>query len=277
VIDYTHGDRAGFLSFLTGAPERITYTHATRLSRFFMNRVIDADPQSMHIIDLQLEALRYLGLSGFDRSPVMGIPEIVVAGMVHQVQNLGLEKRGPRIVLHPGARGLLRQWPTARFAEIADHCIRDYNASIFLIGGPDEEKLLNKVKTGMRNEPSYVSSSLSLLETGALLRLCHLFIGNDSAPGHIAAAVGCPTLTLFGPTFPHMWRPMSRIGDTVFKHVPCCGCRQESCIRPDNTCMDLIETGEVREKVAALLQRIREDQSGSDGHGIQNRPEGNLP
>jgi ADP-heptose:LPS heptosyltransferase len=98
-------------------------------------------------------------------------------------------------------------------------------------------------------------TDLSLLELGAFLRRCSLFIGNDSAPGHIAGAVNCPNLILFGPTFPHMWRPLSPVGEVIFKDVSCCGCRQETCIRPEENCMELIEVEEVWEKVQEMLSQ----------------------
>ena len=105
-------------------------------------------------------------------------------------------------------------------------------------------------------QASFKSTDLTLLEMAGLLKRCQLFIGNDSAPGHIAAAVNCPTLTLFGPTFPHMWRPISSMGEVVFKNVPCCGCRQENCIRPEKNCMDMIGVDEVWEKVEELLPKL---------------------
>jgi ADP-heptose:LPS heptosyltransferase len=104
---------------------------------------------------------------------------------------------------------------------------------------------------------AFRSCELSLLEMAAVFSECHLFIGNDSGPGHIAAAVGCATLTLFGPNYPDSCRPYNSLGEVIFKNLPCCGCRQEEdrCVRPDNTCMDLIEVSEVWMKVKMMLSR----------------------
>ncbi len=94
------------------------------------------------------------------------------------------------------------------------------------------------------------------------MRFCHDLLqahgykvvrAKDGSNGWHMAREHCPNLILFGPTFPHMWRPLSPVGEVVFKNVPCCGCRQESCIRPENNCMDLIGVGEVWESARKLI------------------------
>ena len=253
VIDFTHGDRAAFLSFMTGAPNRITYQNSTKLSHLVMNRFILSDPFKYHIVDYQLESLRSFGLDNFNRTLKIHIPDFIHEDIDNLLSRSEVSSKSPRVLIHPGTRGRLRQWRPERFAEIARRLKENYRAAIFLVGGPEEAELVEKVERDMGFPASLKSTGLNLLLLAALLNRCQLFIGNDSAPGHIAAAVNCPNLTLFGPTFPHMWRPLSSRGEVVFKDVPCCGCRQERCIRQDNNCMDLIEVDEVWEKVQELI------------------------
>lgn len=253
VIDFTHGDRAAFLSFMSGARQRITYQNSSTLSHLLMNRVIRSDPFKHHIVDYQFESLIILGLDRFDRAINLHIPKSIYARADNHLLNAGIAHNSLNVVIHPGARGKLRQWLPQRFAEIGRRLKKRYQANILLVGGPGENHLVEEVERRTGFSASFKSTGLSLLELAALLSRCQLFIGNDSAPGHIAASVNCPNITLFGPTFPHMWRPLSPQGEVVFKEVPCRGCRQESCIRPDNNCMDLIEVDDVWEKVEKLL------------------------
>ena len=255
VIDYTHGDRAALLCFLTGAPVRITHRHAGFLSRLLMNRFVDADPAAQHIVDHQLASLRLLGFEALERTLSLHVPDAVQQRVDRRIERARLSRDRPWVVIHPGARGPLRTWRPERFAEIARRLQEHYGAAVILVGGPKEGALLQEVAAGMAREPALCAHELSLLEMGELLRRCTLFIGNDSAPGHLAAAVACATVSLFGPTFPHMWRPLSPGGEVLFKDVPCCGCRQETCIRPESTCMDLIGVDEVWERVQAVLER----------------------
>ena len=254
VVDFTHGDRAAFLSFMTGASQRITYQHSSTLSHILMNHVIRSNPFEHHIVDYQLQALTYFGMDNFKRGMKLYIPESSESKVDHLLSVSGIGRDSLNVMIHPGAKRRLRQWRPERFAEIARRLSEKYRAVIILIGGPEDGNLLDKVEEYMEFQSSFSSVDLSLLEMAALLSRCHLFIGNDSAPAHVAAGVKCPNLTLFGPTFPHMWRPLSPIGEVVFKDVPCCGCMQKSCIRPEKTCMDLIEVDEVWEKVEGLMK-----------------------
>ena len=146
-------------------------------------------------------------------------------------------------------------WKHERFAETARRLRDRYGASIILLGGAHEAGILKRVVSAMGFAPDLCSCELSLLETAEILRRSTLFLGNDSAPGHMAAAVQCPTVSLFGPTFPHMWRPLSPGGEVVFKNVSCCGCRQLTCSRPHSQCMDIIETDEVWAAVQRVMDR----------------------
>ena len=257
VIDFTHGDRAALLAFMTGAPRRITYQVSSTLSHILMNRFIRADPSKYHIVDYQLQSLRPFGMDHFERRMRLYLPESLDMKVDHLLSASGIDHNTLVTLIHPGARGRLRQWRPERFAEIARRFVERYRAAIILIGGPGEDDLVEGVERGMGFSASFKSTRLGLLEMAALLKRCHLFIGNDSAPAHIAASVDCPQLILFGPTFPHMWRPLGHEGEVVFKNVPCCGCRQERCIRPFDHCMDLIEVDEVWEKVEKLIYFLK--------------------
>jgi len=252
VLDFSHGDRAAFLSFMTNAPYRISYAKSSTFSRLLMNRFVRSDPFNHHIVDYQLQSLRLFGMNHFGKEIKLHLPDSLQARIDNLLSGLGITLNSFTVAIHPGARGRLRQWPPERFAEIATRLRTSYKAAIILIGGPGEKALVEEVEGYMGFPASFKSNDLSLTEVGALFSRCHLFIGNDSAPAHIAAAVGCPNLTLFGPTFPHMWRPLSPVGEVVFKNVPCCGCRQESCIRAENTCMELIEVDEVWQKAEGM-------------------------
>ena len=256
VIDYTHGDRTAFLSFLTGAPQRITCKNSSVLSHVFMNRIVSVDPFKYHIVDYQLESLKIFGLDHFKKEIRLYVPGTVETKVDHLLSGAGIAPDSLRIVIHPGARGRLRQWRPDRFAAIAGQLKNKYQADIIIIGGPNESDLIEQVEREMGFSASFKSTELSLLEMAALLKRSLLFIGNDSAPGHIAAAVACPNLTLFGPTFPHMWRPLSPVGEVVFKNVSCCGCRQERCSRQEENCMDMIGVDEVWDKTVKLLAEL---------------------
>jgi predicted lipopolysaccharide heptosyltransferase III len=251
IIDYTHGDRASFLSFLIGAPLRVTYRESSSLSRILMNQIIEMNSQKNHIVDYQLEALKILGIENFVKRIRIYLPESLDA----QVEQMLPDACGRRrIVIHPGAQRILRQWQPSRFGTVARRLHDQFGAQIILIGGNNEKNLVDEVERFMGFSAAFKSNGLTLLEMAGILKHSNLLIGNDSGPGHIAAGVDCPSLILFGPQFPHKWRPYSSKNEVIFKNVPCCGCRQIACIRPEQNCMDLIEVDEVWEKTQSLLK-----------------------
>lgn len=255
VIALTQGDRVAFLSFATGAPLRLIRESNHTASNLLMNAFATGESRSRHFIDHDVDVLSYFGIENREIDLRVRIPAPVRSKIRERLQ--GNDAGQINVAIHPGARKKMRQWPSDRFAEIA-RLLNEYDqASILLLGGPGDENLLEEIETRMGFKAAFKSCQLSLLEIAAVFSECHLFIGNDSGPGHIAAAVGCATLTLFGPNYPDSCRPYNALGEVIFKNLPCCGCRQEEdrCVRPDNTCMDLIEVNEVWETVKMMLSR----------------------
>jgi heptosyltransferase-2 len=223
-----------------------------------MTHLIDVNPFDYHIVDFQLQALHLFGFSDFHRTGEIHMPDDLQTKIDHWSNLTSVTGESLNVAIHPGARKKTRQWRPERFGEIAQRLINKYSARIILIGGPGESNLVDKVEDHMGSKASIKTTSLSLLEMAALLKRCHLFLGNDTAPGHIAGAVKCSTITMFGPNFPHLWSPISPSGDVLFKNLPCCGCRHEEklCIRPENNCMDMITVDDVWEKTENLLHRL---------------------
>jgi ADP-heptose:LPS heptosyltransferase len=251
VIDLTSSDRTAFLSWATRSSLRVGAPLNNPLERFAYHRLIEADPKKTHILDYQLASLKTLGITVPEPDTIIFVPE-EIAKRIHQ-QWISSENAKPSIIIHPGARNPLRQWRVERFAQVADRLIKSYNAHIILLGGPGEENILDQVEAKMTGRPGSKTTSLSLIEVAALLKHAKLFIGNDTATGHIAAGVGTPHIILFGPTFPHLWKPRGSKGISISKSPDCCGCRQISCVKREKPCMDWINVEEVWEAVEGLL------------------------
>ncbi len=255
VIALTQGDRAFFLSRATGAPLRLSYNINTLLTRM-MNAFSVQRADRRHFVEIDVDTLSYLGIENRDIQLMIPIPQDIRVKIRSEL-SLGTAADGLRVAIHPGARKKMRQWKPERFAQIASRLHEQYGASIILLGGPGEDQLLNAIESRMGFPAVLKSCNLALIDMAAVFSECQLFIGNDSGPGHIAAAVGCPTLSLFGPNYPKICRPYIASGEVIFKNLDCCGCRQEEhlCVRPDNTCMDLIEVDEVWLKIKMMLSK----------------------
>ena len=251
VIDLTSSDRSSFISLATRAQKRVGAPLGNLLERFAYHELIEGDPKKIHIIEYQLGSLKRLGFPTQEADMSIFVPEEIEKKIHDQWASVINSK--PLVIIHPGARSRLRQWRDERFAQIADRLKTTYNARIVLIGGPNEENSINQVETKMAQKPEAKTTALQLIEAAALLKQAQLFIGNDTATGHIAAGVGTPHIILFGPTFPHLWTPRGAKGISLFKSPECCGCRQIACLKAENPCMDWISVEEVWQAATTFL------------------------
>jgi len=87
----------------------------------------------------------------------------------------------------------------------------------------------------------------------ALMKKCRVFVGNDAGPMHMAAAVGCPVVALFGPTDPAVWGPYGKQCHTIYKGLDCRECFHPGCSRGEMSCMKLISVDEVLQAVKPVL------------------------
>lgn len=135
-------------------------------------------------------------------------------------------RNAPVVIIHPGGAGLsgIKRWPADRFAEVADALATRWGARIVLVGGPDEAALDKRVAALMSSPAVVAAGALSLLGTAALLEAADLFIGNDSGPLHLSAAVGTAFVGVFGPTSLANFRPIpvrSRQGRFALPPLTC--------------------------------------------------------
>jgi len=111
---------------------------------------------------------------------------------------------GEAIVLHPGAGTPAKAWPG--FAVLARR-LEAAGCPVVVTAGPADGATLARLARDGGLSETRIAHALSLPELAALLGAARAFVGNDSGPSHLAGAVGCPTLALFGPTDPVVWAP----------------------------------------------------------------------
>ena len=173
----------------------------------------------------------------------------------------GLVRSAP-IVLFPGGTQHLisRRWGLEGFAAVGDALARAWEAPVVVIGGTAEAELAAAVVDRMKAPAVSAAGSLSLGATGALLRRCRLFITNDSGPLHLAAAVGAPTLGIFGPTDPAIFGPRGVPHEIVRVPLPCSPCIRvgdfpDCPIVPRELCLLSVTPAMVLEAAERLLAR----------------------
>jgi ADP-heptose:LPS heptosyltransferase len=160
------------------------------------------------------------------------------------------------VVMHPFSGWKFRSWSIERFNQLAQKILLLLDYGVVFLCEKGEEKLLDasKQRFAQRDDVFFFASD-DLVETAALVRHASLFVGNDSGPLHLAAALGVRVVGLFGPASPQLTAPRNAIGVLHYERVECSPCNQCTCIRPTDSCMTLISPEYVFESVKRLLSR----------------------
>ena len=115
------------------------------------------------------------------------------------------------LALAPGARWEPKRWPVRHYVALADRLQQEFDA-VLLLGSTADAACGGELAAALPLPCLNLAGKTTLLQAGALLQHARLFVGNDSGPGHLAAAAGIPSLTLFGPGDPPRYRPWNPQG-----------------------------------------------------------------
>jgi heptosyltransferase-3 len=122
----------------------------------------------------------------------------------------------PLLALHPGSGGERKNWALENWRELGDWLVDPMQPSTLLVViGEADESRAQQLKESWAKRPVCFAQNLPLPQVAAVLEQCAVFIGHDSGISHLAAAVGTPSLLLFGPTDPEIWAPASERVKTI--------------------------------------------------------------
>ncbi len=179
-----------------------------------------------HAVESYATAVAPLGIRVDTGSLVAPVLQEARASLAAFLTHEGVEHDERLIALHPGGEGFrgMKRWETARFATLGDRLAAFYGARVVIVGGRDELTLAYEVSDAMARSPLVTNGRVSLSETTALLERCILFVGDDSAPLHIAAALGTPTVGVFGPTGVVNYKPLGPYVEVARSGLVCSPC-----------------------------------------------------
>jgi len=169
--------------------------------------------------------------------------------------------RKPVVAVHPGVGAIMRQWPPEYFAAVIDLLIERHHVNVALIGGRDEAELAEEVLGRVANRKGVMSLAgrTSLAELTGLLRACSLYLGNNSGPKHIAAALGVPTIGIHsGVVDATEWGPVGPRAIALQRSMICSPCylvKPEDCVR-DMACLKRLEPSVVYQYCEMMLARV---------------------
>ena len=151
----------------------------------------------------------------------------------------------PLVAIHPGSPIALKRWLPERYAELADWLIARKGARVLFVGVKDEVQIITEIQARMQGESINVAGKTTLTQLASILRACSVFIGNDSGPMHLAAAVGIHTIGLYGPGDPTRFGPVGEKCQTIRMKLDCPPCSGSTCRFGVDGCMSKIQVADV--------------------------------
>jgi ADP-heptose:LPS heptosyltransferase len=183
-----------------------------RLEQIGIRKVVGIDPRPRaewpsHVSEQWLADLRAAGIQGAPGPPVVRLPEEHRRAGLRRLRDAVGSPDQPIALLHPGSGSPDKCWPLPGFVRLAE-MLRARAWSVAFLLGPAEVERFSSTDRGELNAASPTIEGCTLLEAASLLAVAQLYVGNDSGMSHLAAALGTPTLAVFGPTDSHRWGPL---------------------------------------------------------------------
>lgn len=209
---------------------RVRYSVAPRLPRrglFWEKSFTHLYPivPRRHQVEVNLDALRRIGLQ-----PPPEARKVLFAPGAEAENKIQSMVPPSFIHLHPASRWRFKCWPAAKNAELVDRLAADgYPVVVTAAPDPEERALVREILERAQAKPLDLSGQLSIKELGALTARARAFVGVDSMPMHLAAAMGTPTVALFGPSGESEWGPWGVARRVVTSEHSCRPCGQDGC------------------------------------------------
>jgi heptosyltransferase-2 len=239
--------------FFAGIPERTGFAGEARF--VLLNDVRFGE----RVLPRMVDRCSALALpAGAKLPPEWQLPELIVS---RQEVEAWREKRGlnsdnrPIVALAPGAVGPSKRWPSGAYAALSRRLIAD-GLAVWVLGGPDEKPLAAEIvgDTAARDLTGH-----DLRDAVLALAAASAAVSNDSGLLHVAAALGTPSVGIFGPTSPWHWAPLNPLAGTVetTTELSCRPCHKPVCRLVHHRCMRDIAPDQVLAATRRALAAVR--------------------
>ncbi len=258
VVDLQGLFRSGLLVGMTRARRKIGMVGAREGAGFFLNEIPVPVKYAQHAVDRYLQVGQYLGcdVTGWKGSiPVSAQDQERVNILLRR----SIDKSRAIVAINPTARWQTKIWEPDRLAALANRIQNELACDIVFTGSARDRSIIDKILRSMDNPPLNLSGKTGLKDLACLFAMSRLLITADTGPMHIAAAMGCPVLAIFGPTDPLRTGPYGTGHCVLRAGVACSPCFKRRC--RSMICMKEISVDWCWVTVKDMLQ-------GNHGHSV---------
>jgi len=225
VIDLHSYYETNILGFLSGASHRLYSRRENRSLDFLGN----FKPQparertAAHLVDRYLDMLKPLGIENVPRIPVLKTSPSDDKAVEAMLKKEKAQSRELLVGMFPGAGNASRVWPLEKFADVADHLIRNDRVRVIVFAGPEERALVPQMRSVFPSGTIFFDR-LTIPQLASAQARLTLFISNDTGPAHIAAAVGTPVVVILDRPDLNSFTPVGEqnrfIGGPLITNIP---------------------------------------------------------
>lgn len=257
VFDLRGDERGAFIAFSTQAPVRAAqyYDNVSPLRNLMFTHLVKITNDVVRKGRAGEQSLRVVRCFGIDTNDVM--PKIHVREdwlqnariILGTYLNAKEEEIPPFISVSPFSRWSYKEWPIAKWRELLNWVV-DQGITVFVVGTEGERERAERIIKSIKDRAFNLAGRTTLSTLAALLSMSSLHIGVDTAGPHIAAAVGTPTVTLYGPTDWREWAPVGEKHLVVSSDFPCAPCYKKGCGDSDRSlCMEELPVTKVQDVI----------------------------
>lgn len=251
VVDLQGLFKSGIVTGLSHGRRKIGMAGAREGAGFFLSETPVPVDYEAHAILRYLEMARALGCdtSVWDGAIPVGAKDREKVAHLFEENRWG---RRPLVAINPMAKWVTKLWEPERFGALADRIGSELQADIAFTGSFEDRPLIETIVGGMAHPAANLAGRTGLKTLAWLYRRASLLVCTDTGPMHMAAAMGCPVVALFGPTAPWRTGPYGPRHRVVRTGIACSPCFRKRC--GERTCMLGITVESVFKEAAEALQ-----------------------
>jgi predicted lipopolysaccharide heptosyltransferase III len=261
LFDLRSDDRGAFISFFSGAKIRAAkyYSSLPWRNRAFTH-LIDPPPAKERILGAAEQSLKII--RGFGIKESTSISRIFVAEeLKNEMSKLlteeKVETKNGWVSINPFSRWAYKEWDMDKWRQLAFFIWQRYKMPVIINGSAAEKKRADELAFESKSPIYNFAGKTNLREMAALLQMSRLHVGVDSAAPHIAAAVGTPTITIYGPSDWRDWAPTGDTNMVVLPDMDCSPCREKGCDgKGRSLCLDNMPVEKVQSAVGKMLSNF---------------------
>ncbi len=250
VIDLQGLFKSGILVGLSKGKRKVGMTGAREGAWLFLKEPSVRVNYHQHAIDRYLEVASYLGCKWDRWENTIPVSESQTQAVDRLLASHGL-MTGNLVAINPMAKWKTKLWEPALFATLADRILTEFSCPVLFTGSQEDRPVIDNILSRMKGKALNFAGKTGLKELSALYGRCRVLVTTDTGPMHMAAAMGCSVVALFGPTSPLRTGPYGSEHRVITSGAACSPCFKKAC--REWFCMGDITAETVFEAVRDIL------------------------